>query len=39
MVSERQIVALLALTGTIVTLGFAVYQVYVAFKPVEAAKA
>jgi len=33
MITERQIVSLLALTGALVAAGFAIYQVYIAFKP------
>lgn len=39
MVTERQVVSILALTGTIVTLGFAIYGVYLAFKPNQTVKA
>jgi len=39
MATERQIVAVLALAGTIVTLGFAIYNVYLSFKPNQTVKA
>lgn len=39
MVTERQIVAILALVGTVATLGFAIYNVYLSFKPNQTVKA
>jgi len=38
MVTERQIVAILALVGTVATLGFAIYNIYLSFKPVQSVK-
>jgi len=39
MVTERQVVSIFAVLGTIAALSFSVYQLYLAFKPpVEATK-
>jgi len=39
MINERQIISIFAVLGATAALGFAIYNVYLAFKPVEAAKA
>lgn len=39
MISERQIISILAVLGATAAFGFAIYNAYLAFKSVEGAKA
>jgi len=36
--TERQIIAILAVLGATAAIGFAIYNVYLAFKPIEGTK-